>query len=92
MRTFRFYRRGDISATHTAGTMNAPDEVQFEGIEFSDGTTVIRWCTAFRSTSVFARLADLFSIHGHPEYNTVVEFSDGFKMEGQPDGTWKYST
>lgn len=87
MRTFRVYRKGDISATHTELTANPPDQVQFEGIEFSDGTVVIRWCTAFRSTSIFNSLSDLLGVHGHPEYNTVIEFSDGFKMVAV-DGRW----
>lgn len=89
MRTFKVYRKGDISATHTDKTANAPEDVQFEGVEFGDGTVVIRWCTAFRSTSVFNSMDDLLGVHGHPEYNTVIVFSDGHIMVGHPDGVWR---
>jgi hypothetical protein len=52
MRRFTVYRRGDLSATHNADQVNAPDQPQYEGVVFSDGTTVVRWLTAARSTSV----------------------------------------
>jgi hypothetical protein len=55
---------------------NAPDEVQFEGVVFSDGTCAVRWLTAFRSTSVWDSWEDLEKVHGHPEYGTVIEWLD----------------
>jgi len=72
--TFSVYRRGDISDTHTASQVNAPEEVQFDGVIFSDGTTVIHWNTAIHSTSVFENFFDLLEIHGHPEPNYATEF------------------
>lgn len=73
--TFSVFRRGDISDTHTASQVNDPDEVQFDGVIFDDDTTVIRWNTAIRSTSVFEDFGDLLEIHGHPEYESIFEFS-----------------
>jgi len=70
--TFSCYRRGDISATHTASQRVAPDEVQFDGVIFYDGTVVIRWNTLAHSTAVFPSLDDLLAIHGHPEYNSEI--------------------
>lgn len=70
------YRRGDLSATHDANQVNAPDEVQFEGVEFSDGKVAVRWMTAKRSTSVWDSLQDMLDIHGHPEYESELVWSD----------------
>ncbi len=70
MRTFTMYRRNVPDATHDANQKNAPDEPQFEGVVFSDGTVAIRWLTAKRSTAVWASLDDMLAIHGHPEYGS----------------------
>jgi len=72
--TFSVYRRGDISDTHTPEQVNAPDEVQFDGVIFEDDTTVIHWNTAIRSTSVFELFFDLLEIHGHPEEKYLTTF------------------
>lgn len=72
--TFRVYRRGDISDTHTESQVNSPDEVQFDGVIFDDDTAVIHWNTAVRSTSVFTSFIDLLMIHGHPERAYLTEF------------------
>ena len=70
MKTFTMYRRGDLSATHDSNQANAPDEPQFEGVVFSDGTCAVRWLTAMRSTSVWASFDELMAVHGHPEYES----------------------
>jgi hypothetical protein len=70
MKTFTVYRRLDISATHSADQANPPDQPQFEGVVFSDGTVAIKWLTAVRSCAVFQSLTDLQKIHGHPEYGS----------------------
>jgi hypothetical protein len=72
--TFSVYRRGDISATHTENQRAAPDEIQFDGVIFHDGTTVIHWDTAVHSTAVFESFDELLEIHGHPEYDTEFRF------------------
>ena len=77
--TFSVYRRGDISDTHTESQVNGPDEIQYDGVIFDDGATVIHWNTAIRSTSVFEFFGDLLEIHGHPEPNYATEF----KFEGE---------
>ena len=73
MKTFVVYRP-NVPTTgqhaHDSNQRNAPDEPQFEGVVFSDGTTVIRWLTDKGSTSVFKSFADMEAIHGHPEYGT----------------------
>lgn len=76
MKTFTMFRRNVPDATHDANQKNAPDEPQFEGVEFSDGTVAVRWLTAKRSTSVWNSLEDMLAIHGHPEYESELVWSD----------------
>ena len=75
IRRFAVYRE-HTTEHHTEMHQNAPDEIQFEGVVFSDGTTVLRWCTPLRSTSVWASFEDAMGVHGHPEYGTSVVFFD----------------
>jgi hypothetical protein len=81
MRRFTVYRRGDLSATHNADQVNAPHLPQYEGVVFSDGTTVLRWLTAARSTSVWADFETMWRIHGHDDPNskhhTEIVWHDG---------------
>jgi hypothetical protein len=70
MKTFKMYRRLDISDTHDKNQVNSPDAVQFEGVIFSDGSCAIRWLTAKQSTSVWASFEDMMAVHGHPEYGS----------------------
>lgn len=67
IKRFTMYRRGDLSATHNEQQVAPPNEPQFEGVVFSDGTTVLRWCTPLKSTSVWADLETALGVHGHPE-------------------------
>jgi hypothetical protein len=76
MKRFTVYRKGDISATHDLNQVNPPNEVQFEGVIFSDGKVAVRWLTAKRSVSVWDSIEDLLAIHGHPEYGTVLIYHD----------------
>lgn len=76
MRRFRFFRPHPPEGYREQGTANAPDEVQFEGVVFSDGSCAVRWLTRYRSTSVWDSWDDLEKIHGHPEYGTVIEWLD----------------
>jgi hypothetical protein len=76
MRRFTMYRRGDISATHDANQVNPPDEPQFEGVVFTDGSCALRWLTAVHCTSVWASFEDAMTIHGHPEYDSEIVWHD----------------
>ena len=84
IKRFTVYRRGDLSETHGPDLQNAPDEPQFEGVIFTDGTCAVRWLTAKKSTSVWASLDDLLAVHGHPEerYGTYIEWHDGATSVG----------
>jgi hypothetical protein len=87
MRRFRCYRPNPPSGYREQGAANAPDEVQFEGVVFSDGTCAVRWLTEFRSHSVWSSWEDLERIHGHPEYGTVIEWLDGIGANIVPAAT-----
>ena len=76
MRTFTMFRKAVPTETHNENQRNAPDEPQFEGAIFSDGTVAVRWCTAKRSTSVWNSMDDMLAIHGHPEYGSVLVWGD----------------
>ena len=76
MRRFKVYRPNPPEHYREGGFANAPDEVQFEGVEFSDGTVAVRWMTECRSTSIWNTLDDLMTVHGHPEYGTIVNWLD----------------
>jgi len=76
MRRFTCYRPDPPEGYREQGAANPPEEVQFEGVVFSDGTVAIRWLTAYRSVSVWASYGDLMAIHGHPEYGTEIRWLD----------------
>lgn len=65
MRNFHLMRSEDISGVSGIGSVA-------EGVEFSDGTAVIRWTTKFRSWAVYASMEDLLAIHGHNGATIVV--------------------
>ena len=69
MRTFTMYRH-NVPDTHDENQANPPDEPQFEGVVFTDGTVALRWRTAKASVSVWDSLDDMLAIHGHPEYDS----------------------
>ena len=76
MKRFHAYRTLDISDTHNADQVNAPEEVQYEGVVFDNGKCVLNWRTAVSSISVWDSFEDAMRIHGHPEYGTRIEFLD----------------
>ena len=76
MRRFQMYRPNIPIDTHDENQRNAPDAVQFEGVQFSDGSVAVRWLTAKSSTSVWASMDDMLAIHGHPEYGSVLVWLD----------------
>jgi len=58
MRLFDLERIEDVSGISGNG-------VVAQGVEFDDGTIVMRWVTAHRSTSFYSSEKDLIAIHGH---------------------------
>lgn len=62
---------------HSPDQLNGPEEPQYQGVVFADGSAVMRWMTEHRSTSTWDNFESLFRVHGHPEYGTVIVWPDG---------------
>ena len=77
MKRFTVFRESVPDETHNEDQKNAPDEPQYEGVVFTDGTCAIRWLTAMCSTSIWDSFETAMRIHGHPEYGTKIVFHDG---------------
>jgi hypothetical protein len=76
VRAFTMYRHNVPKETHNELQANPPDQPQFEGVIWSDGTCTIRWMTARGSTAVWASFEDMLAIHGHPEYGSYLVWHD----------------
>jgi hypothetical protein len=76
MRTFTNYRPNPPADYQATGAANPPDEPQFQGVIFDDGTVVLRWLTPNRSWSIWPNWATMYAVHGHPEYGTFFHFDD----------------
>jgi hypothetical protein len=62
-----FHLVRDIDETGISGVGNVA-----EGVEFSDGTCVLRWLTASSSTAVYKDILDVRLIHGHNGKTRIV--------------------
>jgi len=69
VRRFVLQRNEDVSGVSGTG-------VVAEGVEFSDGTVVIRWRGEYSSTVIWPDLRHVEVIHGH-DGRTVIQFLDG---------------
>lgn len=69
MRTFNLHRAEDESGVSGTGIVT-------EGVEFSDGTCVMRWLTSTKSTAFYDNAKELVQIHGH-EGRTVLMYENG---------------
>lgn len=76
VRRFVGYRPNPPAEYLDNGTAAPPDEPQYEGVVFTDGTVALRWRTEFRSTSLWTSYEDFFHVHGHPEYGTRIDWLD----------------
>jgi hypothetical protein len=65
MRLFDLVR--DVDVTGMSGT-----GIVAQGVEFDDGTCVMRWVTTLRSTTVFDDATTLEAIHGHEGLTRIV--------------------
>ncbi len=76
MRYFTGYRPKVPDHYVSGGYGNLPQEPQFQGVVFDDGTVAVRWLTQFRSTSFWPSIEEFEAVHGHADYETVIEFTD----------------
>lgn len=63
--TFTLFRRHDGNGVSGVGTVA-------EGARFSDGTVVLHWLRAHRTTRVFPSLRQVLRVHGHGGNTRVV--------------------
>ena len=73
MRRFYFVRQTDISGVSGTGAV-------VEGIQFSDGSVVLRWLVYLSSTTIYKSIEDAITIHGH-EGATDLFWYDNEKSE-----------
>ena len=66
----RFVLHRDVDPRGVSGT-----GVVAEGIQFTDGVVVVRWCGDWASTVVWDSLADALHVHGHGG-STRVDWQD----------------
>jgi hypothetical protein len=79
MRTFRLYRGKDMSGVSGTGYVA-------EGVEFSDGTVVLRWTSKTPTTEIHPDIGTLRLLHGHYG-STRVEWTEGHDgTDGKPTG------
>ena len=76
MKRFIGYRPNPPKEYYKQGTANEPDEAQYQGVLFDDGTVVCRWLTKFRSHSIWNSWEDFYKVHGHDDYGTVIKWLD----------------
>lgn len=65
MRTFKLVRDEDITGISGTGEVA-------EGVEFTDGTVVLRWKGVQASTVVWKSIYDVEIIHGHGGKTRIV--------------------
>lgn len=68
MRRFQLQRSEDISGMSGVG-------VVAEGVEFSDGTVVMKWRSIYSSTVIYPNIKDMEHIHSH-EGRTTIQWID----------------
>ena len=68
MRRFNLRRLEDETGISGTGVVT-------EGVQFSNGTCVMRWLTDTTSTAFYNSIEDVVIIHGH-QGKTVVEWVD----------------
>jgi len=78
MKLFKMVR--DVDVTGISGT-----GVVATGVEFDDGTVVIRWQGERPSTVIWASLRDAVAIHGHDGKTRFVDLVGVEALATEPD-------
>lgn len=76
MRRFILYRHRVPDKYVAEGYGNQGDEIQLEGVEFTDGTVCVRWRTELKSHSIWTDFETFNRVHGHPEYDSELVWLD----------------
>lgn len=70
MRRFLLVREGDPSGVSGTG-------IVAEGVQFSDGITVMRWLRSPFGLNVYAGVEDLLAVHGHGGASFICWIDEG---------------
>ena len=70
LRRFNLVRKEDASGVSGCG-------IVAEGLQFSDGSCVIKWLTSTSSIGIYHSYVEMLHIHGH-EGKTVIRWIDEF--------------
>lgn len=70
MRCFHLDRRHDSTGVSGTG-------IVAEGVQFADGTVVLRWTAVVTSTVIYNSIDDVEKIHGHGGNTLIVWGRDG---------------
>jgi hypothetical protein len=62
----RFYLLREQDRSGISGLGHVAD-----GVQFTDGTVVLHWCSAYPATTIWRRLTDLLAVHGHGDTTRV---------------------
>lgn len=71
MKTFELHRTDDESGVSGTG-------IVAQGAIFDDGTVALRWLTTHRSSTFYAKMADVEKIHGHGGKTKIIYTGDAF--------------
>lgn len=77
MRRFHLKRLEDETGISGLGQVT-------DGIQFDDGTVIMKWNTATTSVGIYESIADVIFIHGH-NGKTVVDWADDEEFEVYPE-------
>lgn len=72
MRLFVLVRAEDVSGVSGTG-------VVAEGVEFTDGTVVMRWLRRPYSVAFYASIRDVMAVHGHGGKTRVKWLENGYR-------------
>ncbi len=75
----RFYLDRKIDGSGVSGVGRVA-----EGVEFADGTVVLRWLGRMATTVVFNSIDHVRAIHGHGGHTEVVWLDGPDRVPGQP--------
>ena len=76
MKRFVCYRPEPPTGYVEQGFARPADQIQFEGVVFSDGSVCLHWLTLNGSHAIWPSFEDVMTIHGHPEYGTCIKWLD----------------
>lgn len=65
MRTFKLYRKKDISGVSGVG-------VVAEGVVFSNGKAALSWHSSYKSIAIYDSIKDVETIHCHGGFTQII--------------------